>query len=374
MTAAPIAATAQRAAPSAAPTVVPWKNFAVLRGVAMVLVVLAHAWVPVAGFIVAGPSRPNRIALYAGQALVEICVPVFVFVSGFFMARFSSTWPTARAGARLVLGRYVGWTILHYVLYLSFGAKLDPWTTLRYAITGGDRGVWFLVLLVQLYILTPLLVPWVKAHPRRAVAFAAVLELLHSGTYYLRAAGLEAWVHREFVFLQLPFFILGILATGRGDQLVAALAGRRRQLAAATIAAFTALLLEQALLHRLFPGTHFFPETLTVTIAAGVAILWGFAADSRPSPAREALNHVGMRSLGILLVHGYALRGCVSILWHFERVLGLTSRPRAEAPLWVFGQAWAVVPLFAVSLGVPLLLVHLVERAAGKRVRTLLFG
>jgi surface polysaccharide O-acyltransferase-like enzyme len=273
-----------------------------------------------------------------------------------------------------VLVRYIGWTVLHYGLYLAFGARLDPWTTLRYAITGGDRGVWFLVLLVQLYVLTPLLVPWVKAHPRRAAAFAVVLQILHSGIYYLRAAGLDTWVHREFVFLQLPFFILGILATGRGDRIVAALAGRRRLLAAATVAAFALLLLEQALLHRLFPSMHFFPETLTVALAGGLTILWGFAAESAPNRAREALNYVGMRSLGILLVHGYALRGCVSFLWHFERILGLTTRPRTEAPLWMFAHAWTIVPLFAASLGVSLLLIEAVERVAGKRVRTLLFG
>jgi hypothetical protein len=164
------------------------------------------------------------------------------------------------------------------------------------------------------------------------------------------------------------------MATGRGDRIVAALAGKRRPLAVATIAAFVLLLLEQALLHFLFPGRHFFPETLTVALAGGVTISWGFAADSTPSRARDALNYLGMRSLGILLFHGYALRACVSFLWHFERVLGLSTRARTEAPLWVFAHAWAIVPLFLVSLGAPLLLIELVERIAGKRVRTLLFG
>ena len=98
---------------------VAWKNINALRGLAICLVVLHHATGTVfylrqpAGD--SSPLGPGEIAVQViCRGLSQVCVPAFLFASGFLLYRFCRSWRSAWGGIKPLAGRYALWSLCGY--------------------------------------------------------------------------------------------------------------------------------------------------------------------------------------------------------------------------------------------------------------------
>ncbi|HET7010130.1 MAG TPA: acyltransferase [Anaerolineales bacterium] len=150
------------------------RQFPALRGAAILLVVLNHAIVlsldsvRTGGF--ATPPSFERLILVALKSLGPIAVPVFLFLSGGFLAyalRDKPIGPAYRAvalGLRHILVPYVLWSLVFYALI--FVLNRDVYTPVEYAkylLVGYPFN--FVPILIAFYAISPILVRWIGARP-----------------------------------------------------------------------------------------------------------------------------------------------------------------------------------------------------------------
>ncbi len=373
-----------------APVVV-WKNIGVLRGVAICLVVVHHAthWVYSTRRLVLA-SHPmsawEGVVEVCGRGLPPVSVPAFLFASGYFVARFSSGWQAARSGALRVATRYLMWWAIGFAFFALARRELDLHDVLPHFLFGGPFiAYWFFPLIIQLLLVAPLLVAGCRRWPLAMAAAGAVIQALCIGFYYATVfRGLphtflwSQWNH--VAVAKLPFFIYGILFSQHADRALAWLEPRRGILgwAAASMALVTCA--EAVLLGRLagdggpasWGGTIMTSESASLHLFAWVAVAWVITRPSRPGGIREWLNGVGLKSLGILLLHDPVLIVCVNALWQARRLLGIAT-PAGIPPPYMLTPWWLPLAVGA-GVGVPLVAMRWTERLLGKRAAAFLYG
>jgi surface polysaccharide O-acyltransferase-like enzyme len=361
------------------------RNVPVIRGAAIALVILNHSVsfsLGIAGILTARPPgwpawRSAFELLVLG--LSQQCIPAFFFASGFFMYRFSRTWPAARASARSIATRYLLWSIPGYVVIAIATRSFDARAV---AISLLDRGpyygtYWFLVVLFQLSLAAPLLARWVDRSPRTALLSCLALQLTVSAVFYVRAFG--GWVTEpHFVLWRVPFLLAGMLVSARSEDVVRWLVERRRKVAAVALLC-QVLPLAESVAWGLWRGDGsvtsflFGLDKLTITIAAIAAVAWSLTLRSEPSPVRARLSTLGMSSLAILLASDLFFAATVRVVWHAGHWAGLPASPPGVAPPYMTS-FWLAPLLFVAGLLGPLVAAGAVERLFGKPARRLLFG
>lgn len=135
-----------------------------LRGLTILIVVTGHSVIAGFPFAFAEEGRWNfQYSLVIRQFQV-FAVPLFLFISGYLVghARFDVPGSYRQfLGRRMprILIPYTLWSLVFITLYLYLDRRLTPGDfLLRFLIGGGDGPFYFIVVLAQLYLLTPLLV------------------------------------------------------------------------------------------------------------------------------------------------------------------------------------------------------------------------
>jgi len=160
------------------------------RGIAFLGVALQH----VLGVLVRDPqvnlNLPLAITLGLCFNLAKFAVPAFVLVSGLVLFRKYLSGVSAiafyRQRGRELLIPYLFWTLI-YQLYYTWGAgaptvNLQDWV--HQSLTGnGAYHLWYVVLILQFYLLFPLLLPIFRWLTRNTIRTIAVL--LGAGLIYL---------------------------------------------------------------------------------------------------------------------------------------------------------------------------------------------
>jgi surface polysaccharide O-acyltransferase-like enzyme len=148
-----------------------------------------HRYLPVAGATPQAVGSASYLVLRVIQQAAVFSVPAFLFVSGVFVlfatpkGRSSPGWGAIRGRLITLTVPYLIWTGVVWVLVLLQGTSFSPREYVQMLLTGSTTPAYYYVpVLIQLYLLTPLIVAWTKAH---WVSLLLVTAMVQMGIYTL---------------------------------------------------------------------------------------------------------------------------------------------------------------------------------------------
>jgi peptidoglycan/LPS O-acetylase OafA/YrhL len=305
--------------------------------------------------------------LMVSRELHSFAVPAFLFVSGFFLA-IMSKGSQSGSKARVVSHRiaallppFVMWTVFRFVLIgqapSSLGDILNPY--------------WFIVLLIQYYLLSPWLVPWARSNWKSLLVVAAVLQLFAQGLRYPYFLGIElpglelllTLVPRWLFPTQLFNFVLGVVVCLHLESVQKWLPKVRWALLAAVVVSAVLMVVEYELADR-YVGEAWIGASFTGLMdnfyATSVCLCF-LAFSHVRLPFSKALEGIGAKSMGIYLANIPAIYVVAVAMYHL-------------APWSLGNQLVYQAVLIAAGLGGPLLLMEMTRRSRARRVYRYAFG
>ncbi len=184
-----------------------------LRNIATVLVIAIHIAAPIAH----GYPDINTWWWWAGNwwnALARPAVPLFVMLSGFLLLSKDYELPVflKKRFSRIVVPALF-WMCI-YMLY-NFIAKGDPATildALKKIVTGPVHyHLWFIYLIIGLYLVYPILRPWIKSASERDLLYFLILCMLATWVYkiLLVFGNVSIGIYFELANNNCGYFVLG---------------------------------------------------------------------------------------------------------------------------------------------------------------------
>jgi len=346
------------------------RQFVAFSGLAMVLIVLNHSiQMGMEATLAAGYAIPGgwaRFLLTILQGLGVFAVPIFLFISGAFVAYAAKG--TSRLSVKFVwnsvrhiLWPYLVWSVLFYALiYLHGGQVFSIVGYLKNLATGYPFH--FVPLLILFYIASPVLIPAAKRHPWLLLGAIGGYQLLLIAIRHPDA--LSVSLPRSASVLNPPvvggtfsdwgvYFPLGIVFSLHASSL----RSRLKQVKWASLLAALALFV-LGLLHATeaanAPWARYF---------APVPLIFVIPVTQRGSiPAVQQLERVGKRSYGLYLTHLFVLDLLLLVIGQFARQL--------------FAYQYLLLPLlFVVGLAIPLLVMSdMAQRKPTRKVYRYVFG
>lgn len=301
------------------------------------------------------------------KQLTPISVPVFLVVSGYFIAfasRAGLTWKMVGARLKSILIPYLIWSIIVTALEIFFGTPFNIGEIALNLLIGNAAWVFYYVpVICQLYLLSPFLVPLVRSnHWKKVLAVAAGVQLLLLSSNYPSIFGVFSidvdWFFGNLVF----FFVFGMALNFHLDEIQAWLK-RTRIFWLAALGIFTGLtLVETEIYFRLGLGDwRGGVETAAATFYA-LSFLMVFIG-SKPVEFKysNALGKLGQKSFGIYLTHPITMLLASKIIYHF-------------AP-GILGMQWLFLPLLVfLGAAVPVVMMRVIARTPLGKVNRYLFG
>ena len=376
------------------------RRLLLLNGLAILAVVCNHAahTAPLAMFwwtfrYSPGTAVPNydqfgTVTYYVLIAIMKLtlfAVPSFLFVSGFFVsfvsrghqAKLSWKWVWVRIVGLLV--PYLIWSIAtffinwlqscldncavnslgHYIIVLLTGRAQDAY--------------WYVVLICQFYLLSPLLVALAKTRLRLLLLIAVLAQVSGLIVVYLGLfVNLPDIAYVVFYGRLFPrdliYFVFGIVAGFHLTVLQRWLARYRRFLLVVLVISAILSLIEAELIYRILGGGYDYLKhvsvgylTVPMTLYIFMFILCFLAFDSVKYPFSKSLYELGPKSYGIYLLHPIVLQITSKIFYHL-------------APWLLRYQILYQPALITISLGIPLLLMTLVAKSRMRGIYRYLFG
>jgi peptidoglycan/LPS O-acetylase OafA/YrhL len=316
------------------------RQFAALRGIAMIVVVLHHAidltfqameradYAPLAGALDYVVSLFYHLGIFA--------VPLFLFISGAFMAYAARGnpptlgWKVVSNGLQRMIWPYLLWSGLFYVLvYLHYGQSFSPLGYVKNLLTGYPFH--FVPLLIFFYVLSPFMVWFVTRYKLRY----SLLLLLALAVYQVVLLNLRVPITLGFRFpewmqlLYAPvlgatlaqwaiYFPLGLVYGLHAKQINPVLQKGRWGILALLIVLF-------GLGYAFEVGWLRVPVVPLAIFFASVPLLLYTPLISRSSiPQVKTFEQVGKRSYGLYLMHLIAIDlTLVVVEWLLPGLVGL---------------------------------------------------
>ena len=357
------------------------KQIPILRGLAILGVVLHHCahWGHHVMFYWAHRYRavespnfdqfgsPLYWVLVAMKQLPWFAVPAFLFIAGFSLA-YALTGRPMTAAYKIVWTRtkFLLWPYLIWSLVIFFGDYLQGQTYplpgyVRLLIRGGAvPAYWFIPMLIQFYILAPLIVRWSKARPGLVLLAAATVQ---GAMYFLCASALGRFfrpLDGASLAMYFPLGAVCFLHYKRASQVIARF--RWGFLLAAVVLAIVMVFersahLKAVMLEGVKPQFGVWSQGLY----ALTFILFFVSLDSSRSLFARALHWLGARSYGIYLLH--------------FTVLIFVARVTAKfAPALLAHQIVFQPLLLLTGIGLPVLFMTGVATSPFRQLYSYLFG
>jgi surface polysaccharide O-acyltransferase-like enzyme len=322
------------------------RRFLLLNGLATLGVVLNHsaAWGFVAMFWwphrYLGVATPNfdqlgslpYYALRTIEQLIIFSIPGFLFVSGFFIAfatgRSQATINRTVLGVRLwyLVIPYLLWSLL--ILYGDFlqGARYGAGDFLGRLVMGQATSAYYFVpLLCQLYLLSPLLVRMAKTRWRMLLAVTGLIQIAVQLLLYLDTLGINTVAAQPVMFItaswlfpgHLFWFAAGIVVGFRPKALERELPRFRWAFLACAVALIPLGVLEWEAVLR-FSGQQWLPPRVTIldSFYAGAVILCFLSFTNLPIPFAREVSQLGGKSFGVYLIHSPVLELTARVIYH----------------------------------------------------------
>lgn len=354
------------------------RRLLLLNGLAVLGVVINHAtgwaftamfWWPHRYLPVDSPNFEQMgslvyYALLLAQQLIMFSVPTFLLVSGYFMAfatkRQASTvsWEIIRSRILLLLIPYLLWSLLFFVGDFAQGTAHTLPGYLVLLITGRTSPAYYFVpLLIQLYLISPVLVPLARRRPLFTLLAAAGFQLGIRTLVYLDTLGVslgaaealmgltQSWLFPGHVL----WFAAGVVVGFHLDKLKVVLARFKWAFLAVTLILLPLGVVEwQWLLQRSSEPWLPMQETLLDSLYSATFILAFLSFGDLSLPFSGALGDLGSKSYGVYLVH--------------SPVLEYGARAIYTLAPWMLAYQFLFMPvLVMLGLGVPLLLMAVVN-------------
>lgn len=331
-------------------------------------------------------------ALRVVEQLVIFAIPAFLFVSGYFVA-------VATGRTRNTIGYDVVWKriknliipfILWSVIILVLGTLAGGWLEIQEVInrfiaapaatviyylsiilTGkATEAFYFVPVLIQLYLLAPLMLPWAKNRPWLLLALVGGLQLLVALLRYPKIVGVQtqildwsgflttSWLFPGYIF----WFGMGSVFGFHGSKIKPRLTAVLPYLIAALFVCFAVGMWEWETLLRLSGEDWIGPtETLVDQLYALTFLLVFIASEAVKLPMAERMSVLGTRSFGVYLVHTLALIYTARIIYNV-------------APLILGLPVVFQIVLCVMGLGIPLALMWALDRSPARRMYSYIFG
>jgi peptidoglycan/LPS O-acetylase OafA/YrhL len=360
------------------------KRLLLLNGLAVLGAVVHHAvsWDLTAMFFWTDRylpvSVPNFDQIWGLRYIIlrlldQLAVPgvfAFLVVSGYFIAVAAGNRQRT-LGWRLVFQRlktlaipYLIWSFVLVAFNLLQGQTYSPSQVASLFLTGGAAAPYYYVpLLLQLYLLSPFLVPLAREHWKWLLGITAFIQLPVTLAHYVAILKLEpgVWqpglnVLRDWHLLGYAFwFVLGMVIGFHLEAFKGFLQRARVLLVAGLALTFVASILEWELLRQAY-GKEWL--ALQVTLSAKLFVLFillcFFAFDRLKFPYANRLAQLGAKSFGVYLIHSLFLELAARGIYHV-------------APWLLAYQLPFLGLLVAVGVVIPLVMMWVVDRTPALR-------
>ena len=311
-------------------------------------------------------GSPPYFVLITIRQLVTFAVPVFLFVSGFYMAflgksqRTPLNWSVLSKRMQILAIPFLIWTAVRYVLLRrppsSINDVLDPY--------------FYIPLLLQFYLLSPWSIRVAEKHWKLLLGVAGALQFWYLAVKYLQIFGVQtAFLDQllsapRWLFIRDPlWFPLGIVFGLHLEEARPILAKLRVHLVGATIVLCLLMLAEYQVVDQL-SGEDWLGPTfggvfrIFYSLAVILAVL---AFESGSSRSERVISQIGYRSLGIYMANIPFIYGTALLLYHL-------------APSTLGTEAIYVPSLIIAGMGGPLLLMKFVNSSPARGAYRSLFG
>jgi hypothetical protein len=346
------------------------RQFAALRGLAIVVVVFYHA-------IELGSSIPRewgypaiggiaRLVLLLLQQIGPLAVPTFLFISGCFVAYAAAgtppklAWKTVWSNLKRLLWPYLLWSILFYIIiYFQRHETYSLPGYIKQLIVGYPYN--FVPLLLFWLVLAPILVQLTRRFSNVLIAVILVYQLILLNLEYPGSLGFTFpnWVS----FLKPPvlhstlavwgiYYPLGLIYSVNAKSMTPWLQKNRAVLWAITGVFFVFGFLSRAEILKFQLAEHVYPLTF-------VLLLPTIKRDAIPWVRQ--LEQVGKHSYGLYLTNLIILD------------LALVS-VKALMPNLLNYRIWLMPPLFVLALVIPLAVMSKLARSPAKGMNHYVFG
>jgi fucose 4-O-acetylase-like acetyltransferase len=328
-----------------------WRVLLPLRGLAIVLVVMGHAsTIPLE--LHASRAGDGALGLAIGSswlftaplltAILEVArvsVPLFLFLSGHYLATALLTWGATWKSAGRLLLPFLFWSLFGWAF--SWRVAHGGWSPAQFLhllVSGrAQLGYYFIVLIIQYYALAHWIVPAMRRNPSRTLLVALLIQMsvhVHDYAFLLGELGwlpgdgslLPSGSFPEYILPRSIFFVaLGVWAATEPDRLRAILATKFPCILAGAVVAAALMLAESGhLLH------HFHDQAgrsvadslarstaswkLSTAFWSLAAILLVLALSLRMTLFSRLLRKLGKEAYMIFLLHGMALELLKAVL------------------------------------------------------------
>ena len=316
-------------------------------------------------------SSFSYYVLWAVRQLDSFGVPAFLFVSGYFVS-FLASREKAELRLNMLMPRikvllipFAFWTVVRFGLLRQLQG--DPVLLLLDVLDT----YYYIPLLIQLYVLSPLLAPLAKTNWRLLLLLAALLQFGAEAARYLQAVeaaipGVDFLVRvtpRWFFPTHIFYFALGIVF-GMHIKAASKWLPRYKWHLLVVVVVSVALTLVEHKLVAAFMGREWMGRTFDtfsrLTYAATFSLCF-VAFRETALPYTKQLVEIGSRSLGIYFMNTPVIYVAGVLFYHFAPWL-------LDIPLLYF------VVQTVLGLGVPLLIIEIVRRTPMRRVQQYAFG
>ena len=363
------------------------RRLLVLNGIAVLGVIIhhAHGWGLIAMFLWTHRYLPVEVPNFDQQGsfayfglrffeqLMQFGLAAFLFVSGYFVAfathrdKLWLPWRYIFVRLKSLIIPYLFWcTLLILALFIE-GQRYGLVEYFRMVITGSIKGpYYYVIVLIQLYLIAPILVRFGDRHWKWLLIVTGFIQVVSQLYLYGIALGVKLPFLPDFKFplwsfqLRVFWFALGI-AVGFHPVAFKSWAVKARYYSLVSAIIFFILgMLEWELI---FSYSHFIIpiETVIDSFYCVSILLLFFGFENIKIPFSKRINYLGERSYGIFLAHvpvqEYLARG----IYHLMPVL--------------LGVQVIFFPLLIVAgLGIPVLLMWIVERSRFRPYYKYIFG
>lgn len=315
--------------------------------------------------------------LMAVRRLAGFGVMAFLFVSGYFIAfaagkKQTVSWQIIRARVNGLIWPYLFWSLAIFAFqFVAFGRVDAPLVYGRRLLLGEVIGSYYYIpLLIQLYVLSPFLVPLARDRWKLLLTISAAIQLTVQLLRYFALFGwdfpgleqLIDWTPIWFFPIRVFWFTLGMVFGFHYREFRDFLQRTRWMWLGAAVTAYILTLVEYewllTVVDRPWIGAF---STVSTSLYALTFIVAFIAFDKVKYPYAKQLSDLGAKAFGIYLLHDMAMNTVGTALYFW-------------AP-WVLGnQLLYQGILIAVGLFTPLALMTLVQKTPARRSYKYLFG
>ena len=299
------------------------RSFDAFRGLAIVAVVAIHASHYGFPWIFASTGSWNGVFCLAYRQLLNFAVPAFLFISGYWLSRKPvDTWADYKRFLARRLSRILVPYLFWSCLLLGYGAYqagyVDvPRVLFKLATGNACAAYYFIVLIAQLYLLTPIL----QRLARTSLGVAAIGVVNAIGVLSLYVARLHFHWKVPLYLSALPFYLWMIfyvagLRAGAAQRTADARPIGTRAILLAIVGAIVVSELEALLLAWRYDHVRFAASAVKYSsFLYSVYVVVGFLALRRYVRRwPHTLVRLGEYSFGIYLIHVIVLRKLAVLL------------------------------------------------------------